>query len=112
MHMFFVGVAKGGRALSVEERQHFIDTVRNEVIFSKHIERVVHVAPTPDSIIVGISNELDGGWYETWRRHTFVCGYCVDAPGLARLDATLTLAEEASEVAGRFSVLVVDRLRG
>lgn len=112
MHMFFVGVAKAGRPFSVEERQHFIDTVRSEVLFSAHITRVVHVAPTPDSIVVGISNEPEGGWHETWRRHTFLCGYCLDTTKLARLDAIPTLAEEASQVAGRFSVLVVDRLRG
>lgn len=112
MHMFFAAVAKPGHTLGVEDRQRFIDTVRREVVFAAHVQRVVHVAPTPDSIVVGISNQPDGGWHTTWRQQTFVCGYCADEAGLARLDATETLADEASQVAGRFSVLVVDRLRG
>lgn len=112
MHMFFVGIAKHGRHFSIEERQRFIDTVRSEVAFSAYVRRVVHLAPTPDSIIVGISSKPDGGWHHTWRKHVFYSGYCTDLAALGRLDTTLELADDASQIAGRFSVLVVDKLRG
>lgn len=112
MHMFFAGVAKGGRSFTVEERQRFIDTVRSEVVFSAHVRQVVHLAPTPGSIVVGISDEPDGGWHQTWRREIFLSGYCTELDALTKLQPTLALAEDASHIAGRFSALVVDRLRG
>lgn len=109
MHMFFAVATKDGRPLSDAERQSFETRIREEVVFSAHVTRVVSVAPDAGSLVVGVSNEPSGGWRETSSGHVFVCGYCCDEAALERLGADEQLAERASRLSGRFSVLVVDQ---
>jgi hypothetical protein len=112
MHMFFAAVVKDGPPLDRSERDQFIACIRREVFFCEHLTRTGEVAPTPWSIVVGVSNEPAGGWQASMRGDVFVCGYASEPEALRRLRARPDLAERASEVGGRFSALVVDRRRG
>lgn len=112
MHMFFAVATKDGRPLSDAERKTFETRIREQVVFSAHVKRVISVAPNASSLVVGISNESSGGWRETSTGHVFVCGYCSDDAALERLAADQHLAEDASRVSGRFSVLVIDKRAG
>lgn len=112
MHMFFAMATKDGRPLSDAERQSFELCIREEVMFSAHVERVFCVAPTSGSFVVGLSNEPSGGWRKTATGYVFVCGYCSDEPALERLAADEHLADNASRIPGRFSVLVIDEHAG
>lgn len=108
MHMFFAVATKDGRPLSDAERRAFETRIREEVVLAAHVERVVSVAPSAASLVVGISNEPSGGWRETANGHVFVCGYCSDEAALEHLVANQDLADAASKISGRFSVLVVE----
>lgn len=108
MHMFFAALKKGG-SFHEAERERFVEHVRREVCFSRHVTRVLSLAPAPDAIVVGLSNEPEGGWYETPRGHAFVSGYCSELEALRRLRADLDLASHVSALSGRFSALIVDQ---
>jgi hypothetical protein len=63
MHMFFAALKKNGRPLEASERQSLIDTVRAQVMFPE-AARVFDVSPAPCSLVVGVSNEPEGGFWE------------------------------------------------
>jgi asparagine synthetase B (glutamine-hydrolysing) len=112
MHMFFAALAKGGHAISELERDTMIARIRRAVVFSAYVARVEHIAPTLSSLVVGVSNEPSGGWYETDENRVFLCGYCSDEEALVRLTAARDLAEQSTRVAGRFSLLVAAKRQG
>lgn len=111
MHMFFAVVRKDGRRLEAAERQRIKEILRAEVMFPG-LSRVVDVSPTPCSLLVGVSNEPTGGFWDTPKRQIFISGYCNDPRSVEPLPVGLDLGERISRMSGRFSILLVERAPG
>ena len=93
------------------EQQRILQCVREQVMFPG-LCRVLDVSPSPSSVVIGVSNEPTGGWWETPDRRVFVGGYCNDTESLERSPVDLELARVVNRTSGRFSALTIDRARG